>query len=229
MTDLLANKEFLTILTILITTLGGIVKQHITAQKNNKKAVETAKKHKEEINKTVKEDVEKLLTGVDFKQNKQIAEISERLGVFENKFNFIADLIEIKSFREKFISNYKSKFRSYISQKDISDDLKTFLRAGIIELSILFNFMLLNNFKCEISDFKSELENSEISLKTKFKNKSTILKKHEKIIRQEIEYFEFEISELKKSEKTNGKRMSAFKRICEKTTINVINKLSNGE
>ena len=180
-----------------------------------------SKQSEKNIKDGVKSDVQTMLTDTDKRQTESIEKLEERFNVFEKKFDKITNIIEINDFREQFLLSYKKRQRTYIDKQTCSDELKTFLKAGVLEMSNIFDFILQNKFKCEKEEFKSEIQNSENNLKTKFKD--VRCKRYAEIIKFEINNFEFLMEDIKLLE--NGKRMDKFKELCNNLTFKIISEI----
>ena len=180
-----------------------------------------SKQSEKSIKSGITTDVKEMLSDTDLRQTESIEKLEERFNVFEKKFDKITNIIEINDFREQFLLSYKKRQRTYIDKQTCTDELKTFLKAGVLEMSNIFDFILQNKFKCEKEEFKSEIQNSENNLKTKFKD--IRCKRYAEIIKFEINNFEFLMEDIKLLE--NGERMKQFKELCNSLTFKIISEI----
>jgi len=181
-----------------------------------------SKQSEKNIKDGVKSDVQIMLSDTDKRQTESIEKLEERFNVFEKKIEKISNIVEINDFREQFILSYKKRQRLFIDSINCDEKLKLFLKAGVLELSNIFDFILQNKFKCLKEEFKSEIENSENILHSKFKG-TNLCKEYAKIIRFEINNFEFVMDDVKVLE--NVQRKKKFKESCNDLTFKIITQI----
>jgi hypothetical protein len=169
-----------------------------------------------------KQDLKQLET--DANHSNSIEFIKEKLENNEKIIVSIKNAQEILNFRNDFQNEYKKKYNEFIDSIE-KKEIIVFLKSGVLELSNIFDFILKNEFQISENDFKNEVLNSEITLKSKFKN-CEVFKKYKENINYELNEFFFNFKNNIK-DKTNGHRLKAFRMATEHLTKNIISKIAN--
>jgi len=202
---------FITIVTLLIREQYAIKRLQLSNKTNLK---ENNKVILDELQKVQKEQAE-----VDKLHTERINELADKL---EN----IAVSYEINSFREKFVISYKNNFRSFIDKADTSAKMKNFLKSGIVELCGIFEYILINKFQIEKSEFNNEILLAENRLCNYFGTDNRRQEAFKKIIISEMNTFFFilknDISVLE-----NGNRLKTFETEAKKLGMRIINQIIN--